>query len=143
MYVCVCRDKLVKVAAVNLRCQHTVVQFLRVSWEYTRREISKERSILMRHKASSLSEHMPGRCLSIYIKLINSSCSPGARGVRQCTEIYEALTRSLGIGSSHSTQTPVHTCTYLLLHLCNDRRDIITRVYLMTFMDGLQMKKRE
>lgn len=84
---------------------------------------------------------MPSRCLSIYMKLINSSCSPQALWVDSVQRYMRPLTRSLGTGSSHSTQTPVHMCTYLLLHLCNGRRDIITGVYQMTFMDGLQMKE--
>lgn len=94
-------------------------------------------SILIQHQVFLLSEYMPSRCLSNYVKLINCSCSPRALGVRQCTEICEALS----IGSSFSTQRPALTRTYLLLHLCNGRRDIITRVYQITFMDGLQTKE--
>ena len=31
--------------------------------------------------------------------------------------------------------------SYLLLHLCDGRRDIITGVYQKTFIDGLQIKE--
>ncbi len=82
---------------------------------------------------------MPRRCLSIYMKLINSSCSPWALGVETVQRYMRTLTRSLGTGSLYSTTTPVQACTYLLLHLWNGRRDIITRVYQMTFMNGLHM----
>lgn len=66
---------------------------------------------------------------------------PELLGLDSVQRYMRPLTRYLVIGSSHSTQTPVHTCSYLLLHLCNGRRDIITGLYQMTFMDGLQNER--